>query len=346
MADTSSAAVKSTPDSSLNASTAPSTLPTHIPGMPKLELPSHRPGGQHGHDTFPVPSPPVQRLQPPLSPHHRSTVHALGYPIHNTRIRSLSTGNYPYPHPGSPALPTNMSPYSVRSLPASPIGAPLQPTSGGGGLDMPFLPTQEVPPEHSETHKAMEAAAVKERARTKKLEEEETELDAVTLRGILKRERARMCRIAADLAAMKSTAVQSQLEAEVIEEGRINCLMRRLDTVQQEKGRIIVELEREEEMVSWLELFECSWSVCLCYRKRSHSQNRVSLSTIMPSIQLTNTLQKKLDQVRREKALLEEQIEHEKKSHATLQTQLSGLRDSHLTVAEALEEEEEIEEEA
>jgi predicted nucleic acid-binding Zn-ribbon protein len=54
-------------------------------------------------------------------------------------------------------------------------------------------------------------------------------------------------------------------------------------------------------------------------------------------IQLTNTLQKKLDEVRREKALLQEQIEHEKKSHATLQTQLSGLRDSHLTVAEALE---------
>jgi hypothetical protein len=66
----------------------------------------------------------------------------------------------------------------------------------------------------------------------------------------------------------------------------------------------------------------------------------------MLSLQLTNTLQKKLDQVRREKALLEEQIEHEKKSHAILETQLSGLRDNHLTVAEALEEEEEIEEEA
>jgi predicted nucleic acid-binding Zn-ribbon protein len=64
------------------------------------------------------------------------------------------------------------------------------------------------------------------------------------------------------------------------------------------------------------------------------------------TIQLTNTLQKKLDEVRKEKALLQEQIEYEKKSHATLQTQLSGLRDSHLSVAEALEEEEEIEEEA
>jgi hypothetical protein len=124
----------------------------------------------------------------------------------------------------------------------------------------------------------MEAAAAKERARTKEMEEEEKTLDVDALRGILKRERARMCRIAADLAGMKSTAVQSQLEAEVIEEGRINCLMRRLDTVQQEKGRIILELEREEEMV------RCSWAfwnvVGACVyvtQKRSHSQNRVSL---------------------------------------------------------------------
>lgn len=107
---------------------------------------------------------------------------------------------------------------------------------------------------------------------------------------MLKRERNRAGRIAADLAAIRSAAVQSQLEAEVVEEGRINGLMRRLEVLQQEKGRIIVELEREEEM-------------------------------------LTNTLQKKLNQVRKEKAALEEQIESEKKSHNTLQTQLSDMRD-------------------
>jgi hypothetical protein len=49
--------------------------------------------------------------------------------------------------------------------------------------------------------------------------------------------------------------------------------------------------------------------------------------------------------VRREKALLEQQIENEKISHAALETKLGGLRDKHLTVAEALEEEEEMEEE-
>ena len=59
-----------------------------------------------------------------------------------------------------------------------------------------------------------------------------------------------MSRLAADLAVLKSNAVQSQAEAEVNEEGRINCLLAHLDGLQQEKGRIIVELEREEEMVS------------------------------------------------------------------------------------------------
>ena len=55
--------------------------------------------------------------------------------------------------------------------------------------------------------------------------------------------------MAGDLAVLKTSAVQLQLEAEVKEEGRINGLWRQMDTLQQEKGRIIVELEQEEEMV-------------------------------------------------------------------------------------------------
>lgn len=95
----------------------------------------------------------------------------------------------------------------------------------------------------------MEAAAAKERARAKSCEEEEANLGPDELRSVLKRERHRSARMAADLAALRASAVQSQFEAEVLEEGRINNLMRRLDVLQQEKGRIIVELEREEEMV-------------------------------------------------------------------------------------------------
>ena len=63
--------------------------------------------------------------------------------------------------------------------------------------------------------------------------------------------------------------------------------------------------------------------------------------------QLTNTLQKKLNEVRREKSLLERQIEQEKKANADLQAQLNECRGNKLVAvnAEALEEEEEMEEE-
>lgn len=311
--------------------------------MPKVRLHQSQQAGaaEEGHQFVGImPSP--QRMQPPLSPHHRSTLmpHTiLGSPGH-PRTRSQSIGGHPYTL-GSPALPAT-SPYSVRSLPVSPMPMPgMLMQSKVVGPAMPFLSTM-TPPEPSETRKAMEAAAATERTRSKRLEEDEKELNADELRAVLKRERARMGRIAADLAAMKSSAVQSQLEAEVIEEGRINCLMRRLDTVQKEKGRIIVELEREEEMVR---LNRSPMRLVAYDVPGDHDTQRLTSCTLLLAPQLTNTLQRKLNEVRREKALLEKQIEHEKTSHADLQAQLSGLRDSHLSVAEALEEEDEIEEE-
>lgn len=95
----------------------------------------------------------------------------------------------------------------------------------------------------------MENAVAAERRRAKDLEAQELNKSADELREILHRERRRMGHAYGELAALKATSVQSQLQAEVVEEGRINSLMRRLDGLQQEKGRIIVELEREEEMV-------------------------------------------------------------------------------------------------
>jgi hypothetical protein len=95
----------------------------------------------------------------------------------------------------------------------------------------------------------MEAAVQSERMRAKEKEKEEENMTADELKAALKRERTRMSKISADLAALRSAAGQSQAEAEVHEEGRINSLMRRVECLQQEKGRIIVELEREEEMV-------------------------------------------------------------------------------------------------
>lgn len=120
------------------------------------------------------------------------------------------------------------------------------------------------------------SALANERERVQTLEEKESDpnITVKELRSALRKERQYSRGLVKDLASLKSIAVASTLEAEVNEEGRINCLMRKLDGVQKEKGRIIVELEREEEM-------------------------------------LTNTLQKKLNEVRKEKAQLEKQIERE-----------------------------------
>lgn len=95
----------------------------------------------------------------------------------------------------------------------------------------------------------MEAAIITEHTRMREMEAKEKDLGADELRVILKQERHRMAKFAADLAKHKMLTVQSQLESEIMEEGRVNGLMRRLEELQLEKGRIVFELEREEEMV-------------------------------------------------------------------------------------------------
>lgn len=153
---------------------------------------------------------------------------------------------------------------------------------------VPFLPNMQssLPPTHDP---AVDHAVEAERARIREREKEEKDMDADQLKQALKRERAHSCRLASELAALKSANVKSQAEAEAYEEGRINSLMRRLECLQREKGRIIVELEREEEM-------------------------------------LTNSLQKKLNEVRREKALLEQQIEREHSANTDLRSRLGSSR--------------------
>lgn len=144
--------------------------------------------------------------------------------------------------------------YSVPLLSTSGIMPPLSPfrshssTMSADGCS-PFIPNLG-PPTVSTSKAAMDAAMTSERKRMKEKELEEKNMSAEELTSVLRRERIRMSRLAADLAVLKSNAVQSQAEAEVNEEGRINCLLAHLDGLQQEKGRIIVELEREEEMVS------------------------------------------------------------------------------------------------
>lgn len=160
-------------------------------------------------------------------------------------------------HVGKPAIPRERSAswggYSVPLL--SGIGPPLSPframsSSMSSAANSPFMPILGGPPTPSMSKAAMEAALTSERVRMKEKELEEQDMSTEELKSVLRRERIRMSRMAGDLAVLRSNAVQSQAEAEVNEEGRINCLLAHLDGLQQEKGRIILELEREEEMVS------------------------------------------------------------------------------------------------
>jgi hypothetical protein len=99
----------------------------------------------------------------------------------------------------------------------------------------------------------MDAALAHEKQRIQNLELQEREYTTLDeFRAALKRERQHSKHLAMELASLKCVAVTSTLEAEIHEEGRINCLMRRLDGLQKEKGRIILELEREEEMVRFV----------------------------------------------------------------------------------------------
>jgi len=160
---------------------------------------------------------------------------------------------------------------SPRSCPTSPA-IPFVPALGVPGVGMSSGIV--APAACGRPSAAASAAGELERNRAREREKEELTMSADQLRAALRKERGYSCKLAMDLAALKSAAVSNQAEAEVHEEGRINCLMKRLDSLSREKGRILIELEREEEM-------------------------------------LTNTLQKKLNQVRREKAELEKHIRRE-----------------------------------
>lgn len=195
-------------------------------------------GGREGVLSSPSQRRPLANYTTLGSPIHHRDGETIPIPVvgEGGRIRSFSWG-------GSPPVSAYLPIQTATDNPQSSL--PLQ------------------PPEISEQRRAMEAAAAKERQRAKQLEEEEKDLSADQLREILKRERHRTAKIQADLTGLRFGTVQQQLEAEVIEEGRINGLMRRLDMLQEEKGRIIVELEREEGLCS---LILCTLTVVNSYK--------------------------------------------------------------------------------
>lgn len=269
-------------------------------------------------------------------------------------------GNYnssPYGRPRSSSFTTSyntpllvpQSPpptfhHGGRSLSLSP-SHPGDRLSTLTGLPLPFLAnnfSSNEPPRHNDQQKVMEVALQAERVRNKALEQEEVDLGADELKHVLKRERNRMAKMAADLAKLKQAAVLCQAEAEIHEEGRINGLMRRLENLQLEKGRIINELEREEEMVCNC---VCARSIYRCILLEVWIIQLAHTFCYFVT-KLTNTLQKKLNQVRGEKAQLEKIIEQEQLHHSHLENKLTDIRQGapegpKLPAMDALDEEEE-----
>eukprot|EP00977_Amphora_coffeiformis_P028288 scaffold34921_cov162-Amphora_coffeaeformis.AAC.22 len=256
--------------------------------------PTTKKGGKSMYITPPPPPPPPPPHDyPPNSPtHHIVTRHPGG---------SYSS---PRAHARRGVLGVSLSPYGPYTVPLS--------HAAGRGM-APGLPFTDGPPEPSQQRKAMEAAVMVERTRSVMCEKEEANMTADELREVLKKERRRTAKIAADLASFKCSAVQQQLESEVFEEGRINGLMRTVDHLQH-------ELEREDQM-------------------------RIFFFFSRPDNDLIINKQNKLEEVRREKAKLEQQIDQEKNANTKLLSQLSDLRNSQVTMATNLEAQDEMEEE-
>ena len=236
-------------DASTSVEPASPPISTRAPRVAVPQLQQHQP---HNPDSsslgaFLRGAPPRSPMGTPSRKHPLPLHGTMGNPIQHGRARASSfTTSY-----NNPLLVPQSPPPSFahgRSLSLSPQAMFREPHLAMP--NMPFLNNlNSEPPRHSEAQKAMEAAIQAERTRAKAMEEEEANLGTDELRAVLKRERSRMSRMAADLARLKQVAVQCQAEAEIHEEGRINGLMRRLESLQIEKGRIINELEREEEMV-------------------------------------------------------------------------------------------------
>lgn len=197
-------------------------------------------------------------------PHVRHRI-ALGAPVPTSQYRVGGAGSL-LGYPVAPNLPS----LNPTTPPGTPIteGVPLHSIPGCGVLPLP----PGTPSQRASQKKAVDHALEAERSRIKDLEAKEKDMDADALRIQLKRERQHSTRLACDLAALWSSAVQSQANSEIEDESRMNALMRRLENVQREKGKIIVELEREEEMVSQSSsqlrgmsicLMESSMSICL-----------------------------------------------------------------------------------
>lgn len=213
----------------------PNTMTSPLPEVPNVPAtisvdprPSPRNQRRHSHSN---PLSPRKNLVAPLK--------SPGAAFRNTRKSLGAIPNFAVDH-GKMLMPPPSPPGSFR---------PLSPRLSGG----------------VDTQKIAEQMAQQERQRMKEMEQEELKMTADELRFILKQERRRMLEFAVDLAKLRSTAAHAQAESEMHEERAINGLMRKLDTLKGEKSRLMMELEREEDLVRSFQLFICgSNTVAIC----------------------------------------------------------------------------------
>jgi len=227
--------------------------------------PSLQTGGRRRGSSLNMIPPLLSGSSPPLS--SRTTPRRMMQHHPNTTVvSSSSSSSYSSPilPPSLPILSPLMTsgPYPPSSLTAPTLTGPSSPSPSSSSIPMmtPQSPSPLISNNYSSSSSshleksqqaAMDAALLHEKQRIEHLQEQEKDYTTIDeFKMALKRERQHSKHLAMELASLKCVAVTSTLEAEMHEEGRINCLMRRLDGLQKEKGRIILELEREEEMVS------------------------------------------------------------------------------------------------
>jgi hypothetical protein len=231
-----------------------------------------------GGNTTPLSTPVTVRSVTPMSPQGHT--------------RGASLGSY---YKNSPFL-----------VPQCPLSAPPSLAFHHHAKILPAFPTVNLghphPPRISVIQKAMEGAIVKERRREKELETQEESMTAEELRVRLRAERHRMAKLAAELAKHKMITVHSELEAEMVEEGRVNGLIRRLEEIQIEKGQMFHEPEGDEAMVG---------PPLEQVRQRNNKDNGVCRLIVLLTFffstceQLINSLVQELDHARHENVQLE-----------------------------------------
>mmetsp|Transcript_27619 Transcript_27619/g.64032 ORF Transcript_27619/g.64032 Transcript_27619/m.64032 type:complete len:219 (+) Transcript_27619:731-1387(+) len=166
-------------------------------------------------------SPLRQQPQQPITSRTTTTRILPPSPSHNNRpILPGSPG--PRRVPGSPVPNSSSYPHHHNMSPLPPFPPAPSPVHNHHHHVRKMSHPDEyddnddddLPPEPSAQQKAMEEASTAERLRARELERQEADLTADQLRAVLKQERRRTAKLAADLAALKITAVQLQAQAE------------------------------------------------------------------------------------------------------------------------------------